>query len=141
MSTFGVMFISAVNRNSCSDILTTRCIDDIAIRIKDFSFAITLHDIYLSGGVDVHLRITFYQTFLAATKNIADGADGIVNFTTDGLGINFTDTRNIRNIAELLRYFNSHAGLITFHHVDVYLSVCIGLSIETTAINIVDTSG
>ena len=48
------------------------------------------------------------------------------------------DTRNVRDITELFWNIYGSACLITSHHVDVNLSVSIGLGIETTAIDVVD---
>ena len=47
---------------------------------------------------------------------------------------------NIGNIAELLWDIDCFASLVALYHVDVDLSVSISLSIETTAIDIVDAS-
>ena len=133
------MLIGAVNCNSCRNILTTCCSDRVTIRIKNLSFAITLHDIHLGRGVDVHLCITLHDTLLTTTKDITDGTNIIGNLALDGFPIIIIfEFGNIGNIAEFLWNINCFASLIAFHHVDVDFCVGISFGIETTAIDVVD---
>ena len=87
---------------------------------------VALHDGYFVRRTNVDNRISLDFALIAATKNVADGSDVIINLTTN-IAANSGNIRNIWDIAKLRRNCNCLSGLKAFYHIDVYLRVSIGL--------------
>ena len=113
----------------------------LSILVENFTFRITRHNIYLICCTNVYGGITFHLTLITTTKDIAYGANLVIDITSYETTTNGFFITNVWYI--LIQYRNGYIFTChdSFPHVDIHLTVCICLCVETSTIDIVYSGG